>query len=145
MQDFTKEEYEQLRIDFEKVFGPMPSSCTWTGSSFCATSFNAWDAHRYDEQFKGFCAGRAPANFNGNVKNLKITDDPIALKKQARAMVSLIGALESQLSTLNETAGKARAAIVSLESEREMNSILTKEVELLELKLEQARKANPST
>ena len=45
-----------MRAEFEKIFGAMPHSCTWTGRGYCPTEFGAWDAQHFDPKFTGFVA-----------------------------------------------------------------------------------------
>ena len=47
-------DYEKARSLFERLAGKMPSHCQWTGRSYCATTYNAWDANTYGNEFRGF-------------------------------------------------------------------------------------------
>lgn len=49
-------DFELMRAEFEKIFGAMPHSCTWTGRGYCPTRFGAWDAQDFDQKFTGFVA-----------------------------------------------------------------------------------------
>jgi hypothetical protein len=57
--DANREEFEQMRVEFERAFGPMPRDCTWTGFGYCATSYKCWYSNIYVERFQGFIAGQA--------------------------------------------------------------------------------------
>lgn len=44
---------EKVRELFESIY-PTPSACQWIGTTYAATSFNAWDAHDHQRRWEGF-------------------------------------------------------------------------------------------